>query len=557
MVITEAPPILGKSGGYLEGSYGNYDDGRVRGALNIPIGDTFAARVAFNTEYRDSFYHITGNYTGDPGRLQSNSVRLSLLWKPTEALTLSLKTDYSHVDLGGYPADPATATNDRFHITNNAYNSAIDRTSRTVFGIDYRLQNGVTLRSITGYQDGRTQENIDSDGTSRLSNTFYDNVFVQLLSQEFNIISPDTGPFKWLAGVYYANTHFDFPPGQFITRTPPVNITLVGTNDQDTKAVFGQVSYAFTPKLELVIGGRYSDSSSTNNGTSAIPLLGVSLTQVDSESDSKLTGKVNLNYTLDSHNFFYAFVATGHKQGGLNGVNLTPLAPRKINPEDVTDLELGWKGRFLGGHLRTQMDGYYNIYKNFQVTVGDPSQPGLNSIFNVRDDTVLGGVEAQAQAVFGALSFEANASLAHSSLGTFFAKDPRVSSLGVCDPSVGPASATCINLTGRDQTYAPTLTLNGGVQYVFQLPRGMTLTPRIDYAHISSSYATLFDKGFLGDHLGPRDIFNAQVNLETGEWRLSAYAENLTNYQYTSALNSGRRFAGLPRQYGLRLRKDF
>ena len=85
----------------------------------------------------------------------------------------------------------------------------------------------------------------------------------------------------------------------------------------------------------------------------------------------------------------------------------------------------------------------------------------------------------------------------------------------------------------------------------------MTLTPRIDYAHISRSYATLFENGILGDRLGPRDIINAQVNLETGSWRLSAYATNLTDYQYTSALNAGRRFAGPPRQYGLRLRKDF
>ena len=127
VVITEAAPTFGSYGGYLEGQLGNYDDKRLRGAINLPISSTFAARIAFNSEYRESFHEITGGYTGHPGRLQSNSVRLSLLWKPTEALTVSLKEDYNHIDMGGFPADPATATNDRFKITNNAFNSALGR----------------------------------------------------------------------------------------------------------------------------------------------------------------------------------------------------------------------------------------------------------------------------------------------------------------------------------------------------------------------------------------------------------------------------------------------
>ncbi|WP_164107896.1 hypothetical protein, partial [Serratia marcescens] len=70
-------------------------------------------------------------------------------------------------------------------------------------------------------------------------------------------------------------------------------------------------------------------------------------------------GKVALNWTVDASNFLYAFVATGSKAGGLNGPNLVGAPPRAFAAEDVTDYEIGWKGTFMGGRLRTQLGGYY------------------------------------------------------------------------------------------------------------------------------------------------------------------------------------------------------
>ena len=62
-VTTNDPIINGGYHGYVAGQLGNYSDVAAQGAINIPISDTLAARFAFNTEYRDSFYHISG-----PGR---------------------------------------------------------------------------------------------------------------------------------------------------------------------------------------------------------------------------------------------------------------------------------------------------------------------------------------------------------------------------------------------------------------------------------------------------------------------------------------------------------
>src|SRR5512138_3636498 len=59
-VTSQDPIINGGYRGYIQGQVGNYDDVGAQGALNLPVSDTFAARLAFNAERRDSFYDITG-----------------------------------------------------------------------------------------------------------------------------------------------------------------------------------------------------------------------------------------------------------------------------------------------------------------------------------------------------------------------------------------------------------------------------------------------------------------------------------------------------------------
>jgi iron complex outermembrane receptor protein len=558
--ITEVNPTLDAMHGYIQGQYGNYNDGRIQGAINIPLSSTFATRIAFNSEARESFYQISGPFTGSPGRLRSNSARISFLWQPTEALTILSKTDYNDIDQGGYPADPANATNNIFRITNNADNQAKDRSLRSVLNISYVLPGGITLRSISGLQNGNTLQAADLDGTSALNFTFRDNVHEKIYSEELNVVSPDGHPFNWVAGVYYQNDKTVFPPNDFDTGEPPgaLDITLQGENPKTTKAVFGQVGYDLTPALQLQVGLRYSKSTNRNNGISAIPEFGLFLPQDAEESDSATTGKVALNWTLDANNFLYAFVATGHKAGGLNGVNILQAQPKTFQPEKVTDYELGWKSTLLDNHLRTQAGVFYNKYENFQISLADPNVPGITSIVNVPDSTKIYGLELSAQAVFGDLSFDGGASYLHSKLGTLYAGDARLGQAGGnCALGSGPASAACQDLSGVQQTYSPEWTLNAGVQYMFHLGSLGTLTPRASYSHIAPAWATLFENYALGDRLTARDILNAQAEYAIASWRVTAYSTNLNNLQYVAAINNNLRYAGPPRQYGIRVQYDF
>jgi len=114
-----------------------------------------------------------------------------------------------------------------------------------------------------------------------------------------------------------------------------------------------------------------------------------------------------------------------------------------------------------------------------------------------------------------------------------------------------------VNLTGRPTSYAPAFTANIGGQYIFHLADDVTLTPRIDYSHTDADWATLFEDTATGDRLPARNIVNAQVNLEHDGWLLTAYSTNLSNQEYVAAVSYPLRYAGPPRQYGIRLRKSF
>ncbi len=551
-VTSNDPVIGGGNSGYVQAQIGNYSDIGLQGALNVPITDTLAARISFNDEDRSSFWNISGPYTGTNARMRMRSARLGVLWQPSSALTVLFKTDYSHLDMGAYPADPVNATNDLFNVTANAELKALDQLTRSVLSVDYQFAGGVKFRSISGYQTGNTSYRADLDGTRTGNNTFRDSVDERIYSQEFNLISPNSGWMKWILGAYWQKDTLTFPAKEFVIGVPPGNpaseYVLDGTNPKKTSAVFGKLGFDLSDRLELEVGGRQTRSSTSN--TVSVVQYGLPLNDVQTASYSNFSGKVALNFKVDDKQFLYAFAASGFRPGGLNvpvGLGL----PAPFDEEKVKSYELGWKSIWLGGDLHTQLTAFHNDYKNFQVIIGYPAFPSFGFELNVPDTTKISGFEAQAQAKFGDWKLDGGLGVMNSKLGRFYAVDPRIGSFVACDPFTGPATASCRALKGQDQTYAPNLTFNFGVQREIHTGNG-TITPRLSYGHVSKQWATLFEDTIRGDRIESRNILNGQVAWQRDSYTWTLYGTNLTNQHYVAAINSGLRFAGAPRQFGLR-----
>ena len=577
-VNTNDPIINGGSHGYFQAQVGNYSDLGAQGAVNLPISDTFAARVALTGERRNGFYHITGpggaKYDGNNGDLRQIAGRISLLWKPAEGLSILSKTDLDYLDFGAYPATPYytqfkdlplgsgtpnPTRSDLFHITANSPQEGRDKFLREILKVEYGFAGGIKFRSVSSYQKGNTKYRADLDGTATGNSTFFDSVDERQVTQEFNLISPDNQRVTWLVGAFALWNKYTFrDPFQFLIGAPAgaaaTEYRLQGTNPERSLAAFGQLGFAITPTLKLEAGGRYTASRSTNH----IDVLQYAV-PIDDEQTTKshnFSYKVSLGWEASASQYLYAFVATGFRPGGLNApVGLGLPAP--FEPEKVTSYEAGWKGSFADGHVRTTLTGFYNDYRNFQVIIGYPQYPTFGIELNVPDATKIYGGEAQAEFRFGNFSLDAGVNVLHSEIGTFFATDPRVPSVTACDPATGPAQLTCIALGGRRQTYAPNVTFNIGAEYQIAVGAKDKVIPRVNYGHVGNQWATLFENPNLGDRLEARNIVNAQLAWQHSSWSLTAYATNLTDQHYPAALNTGLYFAGAPRQYGLRLFKTF
>jgi iron complex outermembrane receptor protein len=462
-------------------------------------------------------------------------------------------------------------TSDLFSFSNNGHQAAGDAFVRSILQADYINGAGIDFRSVSSYQQGKSGWMGDIDGTDSSlpgeSNfSINESVTQAIWSQEFNIISPSDKPITWVLGAYYDHADLAFPFGRFDIAVPfgGVDEELAGVNHTQTAAGFGQVSFQLPAGFQLQVGARYSAWSTFNDVNFFVPeflAFGFNFPDRQTETGQNITGKVALNWNVNAHNFVYAFVATGAKPGGLNtppyfGVG-AGIVPPPFAQEYVTDYEGGWKSTLLDGHLQTQLGVYYNNFDHFQVIVPIPNNPVQSTEINNPNSTVLYGVEASAQARWGGWSLDTGLGWEHSSLGTFFTQDPRLSPVGTCNPNTGPATATCVNLAGHPQTYAPDLTFNIDVRYDFKLAGGDIITPSVTYSHISSQWGTLFDNVAQGDQLGPRDILGATVAWTHQSWVLTAYGYNLTDEQYVSALLSPIRLAGAPRQYGVSLMKRF
>ena len=587
-VNSRDPEIGGGVHGYVQAQIGNYDDFGLQGAINIPVSDTFAARVAVFGERRDGFYDITGpgggDYDGDNGDMRLFAGRLSLLWKPTANLTISSKTDVDHLDQGAYPASPyrnqfdnfpyGSSTpnptqSDLFDITANAPMEARDKFFREILKVDYVFDGGVKFRSISSFAKGNTKYRTDLDGTaSDVGNnwSFFDSVDERQMTQEFNLISPDEGRFTWLVGAFGLwNKYYFKEPYQFVIDVnfplpednpfkPFFVYALQGTNPTRSLAAFGQVGFNLTDTLKLEVGGRYTASRSTNHVD--VQQYGTYIRTDQKTKSDNFSYKVSLGWEATPEHYLYAFVATGFRPGGLN-VPVGAAALEPFGPEKVQSFETGWKGSFLDGRLNTSVTGYYNRYRDFQVIIGYPLLPVFGIEVNVPDTTKMYGAEAQVELHLGGFKFDAGVGFLHSSLGQFYATDPRGASLSSCDPEAGPESPTCIDLKGRDQTYAPEFTFNVGAEYRIPFANGDSLTPRVNFGHVAEQWATLFQNRSRGDLLEARNILNAQLEYRHGDWTVTAFGTNLTDQHYPGALNSNLYFAGPPRQYGLKVLRKF
>ncbi len=552
-------PELGKLGGNVEIGGGNHEQAEITGAVNVPVTDTVAMRFAGTHFQRNDFYeNLSGPYTGNPGERDNTAVRASLLWEPSDALDLILKTDVADLDFGGNVT--TSYGHDLFeNIAQNSNFKYTDKSQRTVLDVKYDVGDGIRLSSISGYQKVRTVNNLDLNATDPLPYRFQSRGEIKIYSQEFNLISPEDQKINWVLGAFYFKQEFDIPAypdsGFWFTGGPFQGpypwLQTPWQQNQEDYAGFAHAGYNFTDAIELELGIRYSKyemdqftafTFGFGQAAPTIPFGGPAGGISQDLDESSVDGMVSLNWTMNDRNFIYGLISRGHI---VSGINIFPPY-RPYDEVEVINYETGWKATFAEDRVTSQLTLYYETFDNYQADFANAVNGvpvNSSTVRNAEDESTIWGVEWSAQAAFGELHIDLAAAYLDSELGSFN---------NVVDP-FRTAPNNVVDLSGTKSPYAPEWTGNIGVEYGFHLTGDMTLTPRIDYAYIDETQAGLWDSPRIT--LESRKLTNLQVRLDAGRWWANAWMTNATDEQYAGGIqnNASLFYAAPPRMYGLRI----
>lgn len=559
-------PELETVGGYFEVGAGEYSLWEAQGALNVPVGETVAFRAAFNVTNRDTYYDLRGPYTGDPGTKDLKSLRLGMLWEPSDNLSVTARVYLSDLDFGGNVTGNAI-DQPLFSIHQDAPFVYRDKGTRATLDIDYEFENGVTFSSLSGYQVAETQNDLDLNGGIETPRYWFRSAGdIDLWSQEFNLISAEDQRLRWVAGVFLQKQKVELLPVSefgftFIGGDPfaigqlPLDHPWLGSpwvKDEDDWAAFGHIAYDLADNLEIELGARYSDYEffqvtdyvfGAGDAPPTTPFGSGPGPDRQDQAEDSVDWKLALNWKPNDDHFLYGVLSRGHTSGSVN--IFPPFDP--YDEMEVLNYEAGWKGSYADRRFQTQVAFYYEDIEGYQAAFTDLDIPNsAGQVQNADSNSTIYGVEVTAQAVMDAVTLDFGVSWNESELGDF-------------NNVVHPVTLQTVDLTGAPFPYAPEFTANIGFSYRFEFSGGSTLVPRFDYGYVGDSQAELFDEPQF--FLESRGLLNSRIRWESADsvWHVEAWASNLTDEEYVAAIqNLGvLYYAGAPRQSGINFGRTF
>ncbi|MGB3469337.1 MAG: TonB-dependent receptor [Erythrobacter sp.] len=583
-VVTKQPDP-GVLSGEVQGTYGSRDRIDLDASLNVPIGDTSAARVYGFYRQQDGFADnvVTGE---DFGRIERYGGRGQLRFEIGPDVQIDLSADYS-LDRSNpapsvlnaivpLPFFPPAALNDVQDPDNfyDIFASNSPEARNEVYGFSGTVTinlGSAQLKSITAYRNLDSFSTADPDGTRF---KLYDQD-VTTLQEQFSQEIQLTGEafddrLSYLIGGYYfnedANQVLDlcFAPISSPMAQPfqACNIWSQG-NDQQTEsfAVFGQTRFEVLEGLSFTLGGRYTwdEKDIISNqffdfrpqlvGPGAVfgfglpqELIGEAIvlpivTDLPGNvSFEKFTPKIGIEYEPSSDVLLYASYSEGFRAGGFNGRLIAPQATiPTFEPDTNETFEIGLKSDLLNRALRFNLSLFHSQYKGIQQTIADPAVQFR--VANAGDATLQGFEMEIAVVPTSGLRFD-------------FAVGYTDSEFEDVPVAVGP-------INGNRLPFNPEWTVSAAVQYDIDIGNS-TLTPRVDFRYQSDVFFTAFNLPF--EEQDGYGLLNGRITWTdpSDQLTLSAFGLNLFDVEYftfgQNALMSqgvAYNYLGRPREFGV------
>ena len=446
-------PRLGVVEGLAEGNLNLVDGddigGHLKGAVNVPLGDTAAIRaVAYFTRFGGFIDALRegGGVDEDVNDGTRVGGRISLRWEPAPNITITPRFLYQEIRADGFNrqevynlyANPFTTTRpavtfderEQFLLLDEEFadDTMIADLNATIdFG-------GVALTSISTYIDRDILVSRDASALTGsvsvdlgfpaagvlLPSNLVDMTDLKTFAQEVRLSSTIDGPLQWVIGGFYSDTErlysqrlptpgYDaFTDARFGAGTSvavangfPLNSPYNADLPYDIRqtAVFGEASYDFG-QFMLTAGARYYDFEEEREFNSG-GLFSNGDNNVDRTSSDGISPRVILTYEPTDDLRINAQASKGFRLGGVNDPLNIPLCtggPNGVDAltygnrptyEDETlwNYELGVRSQ--SRNVSFSAAAFYTDISNLQVTA-DAGTCSSRVVFNVPEAHTMG-----------------------------------------------------------------------------------------------------------------------------------------------------------------------
>ena len=529
--------------GYVEAGAGNWGKTMVRGSIDLPLSENVLTK--FSAYYVDTDGYLENRTDGkDYNEADLTGIRAALRWLISDSMTWDIAVDGgksevanihgfldgddryslsvlgSGLPMGGGMSDYGNEV-DTLNITSNLAWDAMGGTANLIFG----------SRSIE--QDFLLNFPFSLD--------FFPDFFIIDNQGEHDMYSAEL---KWSGdimdgraflqtGVYYMDEDntVDFVDYLDLAAVgvpaPPSTAFLtladrVLSNTTESFAVYAQADIKIGNNGTLTLGARYTDEEKTVDFQGTVNSAGMVAAGIPlSQSEQEITPRIAYAHKFTDNLMMYASATNGFKSGGWNARGSSSAALQAFAPETIWSYELGMRGDWMDGRLRTNITMFYSDLEDLQTTSATPDGQFLTTNAGGLE---VPGIEAEITAlptdnwqIFAALGWQ-NAE---------YQDLPG----GCVTPNANLAAydADC-NIAEPKRSPHQTYTLGTSVDFSLG---GVTVTPNIMFRYLGSQYPGTRNSGYNESVT----LLNAGVKLSMADsrWELNLECKNCGDKTYTQS----------------------
>ena len=368
--------------------------------VNVPlVADRLA--VTASLAHRRAPGWIDNVQTGesDQNGYDQTGGRASLLWRPTEPLTVRLSALYQELDQDSISTTAALADGTPVGSGRANFNH-VPELFRSEFqyysaNVEYDLGPAV-LSSTTTFSDTERFERVDtsrifgilfpllSGGAVPPGVTPFDNrITLEKWTEEIRLTSATGGRFEWLAGFFYTdeealNEQLVTALDQSLAPIPPFDplATVAIPSTYEEYAFFGNATFRLTDRFWISGGLRWAHNDQSFRQVSAGAIVPPADRPGESSEDV-WTYSISPQYHFSDDAMIYSRVASGYRPGGPNVV--VPGLPPTVEADTITNYEIGLKTRLGASSLTLEVALFRMDWKDIQVPIQSGGIGGLGN----------------------------------------------------------------------------------------------------------------------------------------------------------------------------------